>query len=208
MNDFAPLGVYNSNTDPFNRKFDYGPSDDSLPNALKFSGIYRFPSTKVGGVVGKLANGWEFTSIWNWHSGFPFSVFSGYDNSFSGVGEDRADLTTPNVHAAFLNAGRPHGQLISEWFNTSVFAPNQIGTFGNGGKNILRGPGFFDTDWGLLKNTKISESVSLQFRAEFFNAFNSVNLGSPDNILTDSAFGQITSASDPRILQFALKLEF
>lgn len=208
MNDFAPVGAYNSSTDPFDRKFDYGPSDDDLRNAVKVSGIYRFPHTKAGGAAGKLANGWEFTSIWNWHGGFPFSIFSGYDNSFSGVGEDRADLTTTNVQAAVLSPSRPHGQLINEWFNTSVFAPNAIGTFGNTGKNLLRSPGFFDTDWALLKNTKLSERVSLQFRAEFFNTFNNVNFGGPDNILTDSAFGQITSASDPRILQFALKLEF
>ncbi|MGO8787632.1 MAG: TonB-dependent receptor domain-containing protein [Terriglobia bacterium] len=213
MNDFAPIGAYNSSTDPFNREFDYGPSDDALRNVLKFSGIYRFPHAHVGGIADKFANGWEFTSIWNWHGGFPFSIFSGYDNSFSGVGEDRADLTAANIQAAKLSPGRSHGQLINEWFNTSVFAPNAVGTFGNMGKNNLRGPGLFDTDWALLKNTKVTERVSIQFRAEFFNMFNSVNFGSPDNILTDTAFGQITStaaspAGDPRILQFALKLQF
>jgi len=208
LNDFAPIGAYNSNTDPFNRKFDYGQSDDSLPGAFKFSGIYQLPHVNVHGIADKLANGWELTSIWSWHSGFPFSIFSGYDNSFSAVNEDRANLTAPTVQAAVLNPGRPHGQLISEYFNTSVFAPNTVGTFGNTGKNILRGPGFFSTDWALLKNTKVNERISLQFRAEFFNMFNNVNFGMPDQILTDTAFGQITSASDPRILQFALKFQF
>lgn len=72
----------------------------------------------------------------------------------------------------------------------------------------LRGPGMFNTDFALLKNTRISERTPIQLRAEFFNAFNNVNFGGPDNTLTDSAFGQITSANDPRILQFALKLVF
>jgi hypothetical protein len=209
LNDFAPIGAYNSNTDPFNRKFDHGPSDDDLTNAIKFSGLYQLPHANVGGLAGRLVNGWQLTSILSWHSGFPFSVFSGHDNSFSSVGEDRADLTVSNVHMASLDPGRPHGQLVNEWFNTSVFAPNAVGTFGNGGKNFLRAPGFFNTDLGLLKDTKISERVSAQFRAEFFNVFNNVNFSGPDNILTDSAFGQITStSSDPRILQFALKLLF
>jgi hypothetical protein len=213
LSDFAPIGAYNSNTDPFNREFDYGPSDDDLTNAIKFDGVYQFPNAPWKGLAGKLASGWSLSSIASWHDGFPYSVFSGYDNSFSATDEDRADLTVANVHAAELNPGRPHGQLVNEWFNTSAFAPNAVGTFGNAGKNFLRGPGLFDTDLALLKDTKLSERFSLQFRAEFFNVFNNVNFGMPDNILTDSAFGQITStapspAGDPRILQFALKLLF
>jgi hypothetical protein len=175
--------------------------------------IYQFPNVPWKGLAGKLASGWSISSIANWHSGFPFSIFSGYDNSFSGVNEDRADLTVANIHAAELNPGRSHGQLVNEYFNTSAFAPNTVGTFGNAGKNFLRGPGLFDTDLALLKTTKLSERFSLEFRAEFFNAFNNVNFGTPDYTLTDSAFGQITStatspAGDPRILQFALKLLF
>lgn len=208
LNNFAPLGAYSSNTNPFNRAFDYGPSADDLTNVIKFSGVYQFPHANFPGLVDRLLNGWSLSSILTWQGGFPFSVFSGYDNSFSAVYEDRPDFTGTNIHEAELSPSRPHGQLISEWFNTSLFAPNQVGTFGNVGKNFLRGPGFFNTDLALLKDTKISERVSLQFRAEFFNAFNNVNFNNPDSTLTDSAFGQILSAQDPRILQFALKLLF
>jgi len=98
--------------------------------------------------------------------------------------------------------------LVQEFFNVSAFVPNAIGTFGNSGKNVLRGPRFFDTDMGLLKNFRIVERATLQFRAEFFNAFNNVNFGQPQNYLGSSATGQITSAGNPRILQFALKLSF
>jgi hypothetical protein len=209
LDDFAPIGAYNSNTDPFNRYFDYGPSDDDLTHVIKLSGVYEFPKSSKKGLIGKLANGWELTSIVSWQSGFPFSIFSGYDNSFSGIGEDRANFTGSNLSQALLSPDRPHGQLVNEWFNTALFAPNTVGTFGNTGKNFLRGPGLFNTDTALLKNTNLSERYTLQFRAEFFNAFNSVNFnGPPDNILTDTAFGQLTSAADPRILQFALKLLF
>ncbi|MGH9327285.1 MAG: TonB-dependent receptor domain-containing protein [Terriglobia bacterium] len=208
LNDFAPLGAYNSNTNPFDRAFDYGPSADDLTNAIKFSGVYQLPHSALKGFAGRLTNGWALSSILTWQGGFPYSVFSGYDNSFSAVFEDRADFTGSNIHEAALNPGRSHGQLVNEWFNTSVFAPNEVGTFGNIGKNFLRGPGYFDTDLALLKNTQISERFSLQFRAEFFNTFNNVNFNNPDNTLTDSGFGQIHSAQDPRILQFALKLLF
>jgi len=132
-------------------------------------------------------------------------VTSGVDNSLSGVGLDRADFLGGQPS---LDPGRPHGQLIASYFNTALFGRNAVGTFGNEGKGILRGPGLFDTDLGLLKNTKITERLNTQFRAEFFNAFNNVNFSGPSSSLSSSSFGRITSAGDPRILQLALKLIF
>jgi hypothetical protein len=117
-------------------------------------------------------------------------------------------LAVSSISDAILSTGRPHSQLISEWFNTSAFTSNPIGTFGNTGKNILRGPRYADTDLALLKNTKLHDTVSLQFRAEFYNSLNNVNFGMPDGGLLDSGFGQITSAQSPRILQLALKALF
>ena len=98
--------------------------------------------------------------------------------------------------------------MIAQYFNTSVFVKNAAGTFGNSGKNILRAPRFFGTDVGLLKSNRITERVSTQFRAEFFNVFNKVNFNAPSANLSSASFGQITSAGDPRILQLALKLQF
>ena len=98
--------------------------------------------------------------------------------------------------------------MIARYFNTSVFVPNAIGTFGNSGKNILRAPRFFGNDAGLLKSNQITERIGLQFRAEFFNLFNKVNFNGPSTNASSSSFGQITSAGDPRILQLALKLQF
>ena len=83
-----------------------------------------------------------------------------------------------------------------------------LAPLGSSGKNILRGPRFFDTDLGLLKDFAIVERVKLQFRAEFFNAFNNVNFGQPQNYLGSGGTGQITGANSPRVLQFALKLAF
>jgi hypothetical protein len=201
IDDFGPSGL----TDPFNRRFDYGISNDDVPHVVNVSGIWQIPNAPLHGITGRLLNGWELTSLLTWHDGFPFSIMSGRDNSFSGVGADRADYIGGN---ATLPTGRAHGQLISEYFNVAAFVPNAVGTFGNSGKNILRGPGFFNTDFSLIKDFRVTERTAVQFRSEFFNVFNNVNFSQPQNILTSSSFGKITAASDPRILQFALKLTF
>ena len=192
-------------TNPFNRRFDYGVSDDDVKHVIKFSNVWEVPRVNTGPVASKIVNGWAVNSIVAWRSGFPFSIYSGRDNSLSGVGIDRADFLGGK---ATLDAGRPHGELIEKYFETSSFAPNAIGTFGNAGKNILRAPGLFNTDLGVVKNTAITESTTLQFRAEFFNIFNNVNFNGPDNYVSSGQFGRITSAKSPRILQFALKLQF
>ena len=193
-------------TNPFDRRVDHGLSDDDIAHYFKFSGIWELPNAKVAGIPHHILNGWELTSNVNWRGGFPFSVFSGIDNSFSGGrNRTRADFLGGNAQ---LGSGRPHGELIEEFFDTSKFVLNAFGTFGNSGKNILRGPRFFNTDLGLLRTMKVTEHTSIQFRAEFFNIFNNVNFGAPNSRVSAGSFGRITSAFGPRILQFALKLKF
>lgn len=201
IDDFGNSGT----TNPFNRRFDYGTSNDDVPHLFHFSAVWQIPQTRLRGVAGALVNGWGLTGLSTWRSGFPFSVTSGTDNSYSGVGADRADYIGG---PALLDTSRPHGQLIARYFNTAAFTLNAPGTFGNSGKNILRAPRFFGTDVGLLKSNRITERVSTQFRAEFFNVFNHVNFNGPSANVSSASFGQITSAGDPRILQLALKLQF
>jgi hypothetical protein len=176
-----------------------------VPHVINFSGIWQIPNAPLHGIANSLVNGWQLSSLASWRVGFPFSVTSGKDNSFSGVGADRADYIGGD---ASLPNDRPHGQLISQYFNVAAFALNAPGTFGSAGKNILRGPRMFNTDLSLLKNFKLAERASLQFRSEFFNVFNNVNFSGPQASLSSAAKGTITSAGDPRILQFALKLMF
>jgi hypothetical protein len=172
--------------------------------------VWEIPKLHVNRFAGAIVNGWLVNSITTWRSGFPFSIYSGQDNSFSGVGRDRADVTGN----AQLDTGRSHGELITRYFDTSKFVPNAIGTYGNSGKNTLRAPGFFKTDFGAIKNFTIREQMKLQFRTEFFNLFNNVNFSPPGNNLGNGDFtqggdfGVITSAGSPRIIQFALKFLF
>jgi len=214
LNNFGPngqeglFGIYGINTCGCGRSLDYGPDAGDDSKVFRLSGAYALPHIPVKNVVDKVVNGWNLSYITNWQSGFPFTAFAEDDNSFSAMGNDRPDITVANISQTKLNTGRSHAAQINEWFNTADFVPNAIGTYGNIGKNSLRGPGLFTTDLALLKNGKIDERVSYEFRAEFYNAFNNVNLGTPDAGLQDSDFGQISSAGDPRILQMALKIKF
>ncbi len=192
--------------DPFNKNFSRGLSSDDVPHVFRFAAVYALPPTPLRGIAGRFVNGWEISANTSWQAGFPFSVTSGVDNSFSGVGRDHADFLGGNPR---LSQGRPHSQLIAKWFDTSKFTTNALGTFGDTGKNTLRGPRSFGTDAALLKNLPIAGRVGAQFRFEFFNLFNNVNFGNPNATVTSGqAFGQITSAADPRILQGAIKLTF
>ncbi len=203
LDDQSPNGA-NGRTDPFNRALDYGVSSDDFPNVFNFSATWQLPATPFRGLAARLVNGWELTAITNWRSGIPYSIFSNVDNSLSGVGSDRADY----IGGPAMLSGQSRAAFLQEAFNVSAFVPNAIGTFGNSGKNILRGPRFFDTDMGLLKNFAVVERVAVQFRAEFFNVFNNVNFSNPQNYLGSTSTGQITSAGNPRVIQLALKLTF
>jgi hypothetical protein len=82
-------------------------------------------------------NGWELTSLLTWRTGFPFGVYSGLDNSFSGNGSDHAEFIGSSLSEDQLSSGRPHGQQIEQWFNTALFVPNTVGTFATGQRTAL-----------------------------------------------------------------------
>ncbi len=214
LNDFGPngqeyiFGIGGINTCGCGRALDHGPDAGDDSNVFRLSGNYALPRVPIKGAADKAINGWNLSYIANWQSGFPYTAFAEDDNSFSAMGNDRPDITVANISDTKLSSKRSHSALINEWFNTADFVPNAIGTYGNIGKNSLRGPRLFTTDLALLKNGKVGERVSYEFRAEFYNAFNNVNFGDPDAGLQDSNFGQISSAGDPRILQMALKIKF
>jgi hypothetical protein len=92
----------------------------------------------------------------------------------------------------------------AEWFNTSAFQqlqPNgQPQRFGNEGRNVVEGPGFTQWDVAAIKNFRIRESKTLQFRAEFFNIFNQTNYRLPNNDINSRNFGKILGALDPRLI--------
>jgi len=192
-------------TDPFNFRHERGPSDLDLAHRFVASFLYALP--KLGGrnvFLRQVLGGWETNGIVSLQSGSWVNIVSGVDNSQSATNNDRADL----VGNPYLDTSRSRDELIRRYFNTEAFTVNRAGTFGNVGRNILRGPGDATVDFGLFKNFPLTERVRLQVRGEFFNLFNRVNLGNPIGNASAANFGQITSAGNPRVAQLALKLNF
>jgi len=191
---------------PFDRMFNYGLSDFDTPHNFSYWSIWELPNLQRSSrVVKTLFGSWSVNSIWTWRSGTPFTIVSGRDRSFSGVGLDRADL----VGNPFLRSGQSRAQMIDQYFNTSAFELNAPGTFGSSPRNLLRSPRWFNVDFGLARAIPITESVRVQLRGEFFNLFNNVHLNQPGtNISAPSTFGKINSAGDPRIVQVGIKVQF
>jgi len=94
------------------------------------------------------------------------------------------------------------------YFNKSLFSPEPIGQIGNSSRRFFHGPGINNWDMALLKDLRLTESKSLQFRGEFFNAFNHAQFNTPNGNFLNTAFGTVTSAGAPRIGQVALKFIF
>ncbi|MGH9352095.1 MAG: TonB-dependent receptor domain-containing protein, partial [Terriglobia bacterium] len=101
MDDFSDATYL---TDTFNRGLDWGNSSNNIPNILHISGLWDLPKTRITGFAGKLLNGWELTGILGWQSGFPFTVYSGVDNSFSAINEDRAEFLGSSLNEARLSS--------------------------------------------------------------------------------------------------------
>src|SRR5579884_963036 len=187
---------------PFNFASARGPADFDQEFRFSLSAVYALPHLNLTGFSNVLLNNWQINTIVSLYSGLPFTVVSGTDRSLSGIGNDYADIVG--------NPARPAGvSQVQQYFNTAAFAPAAIGTFGDAGRNILRGPGYFDVDASLFKDFLFTERWRLQFRAEAFNIENRPNFQNPNaNVGSQVTFGRITAANDPRVLQFALKLFF
>jgi hypothetical protein len=110
-----------------------------------------------------------------------------------------------------LPSDRSRGEKILAWFDRTAFAYPADGVYGNVGRNALTGPASSNANLGLFRSFSLPfrEGMRLQFRSEFFNALNSVNLASPNATVNAGVrMGRITAADDARIIQLALKLLF
>ncbi|MCC6365582.1 MAG: TonB-dependent receptor [Bryobacterales bacterium] len=191
-------------TNPYNQHFDRGPADYDLRHVFNFSGVWALPIKPASRLANFAIGGWNMTSIVAWRSGFPFTIASGQDNARTGQGSQRADLT--GISPVLANSG--HGAIAAQYLNKAAFAVNALGTYGVLGRGTYRGQRSFNLDYGLHKDFPVREKMRFQFRFEAFNLFNNVNLSNPNSTVTSANFMKITSAADPRILQFALRFEF
>jgi hypothetical protein len=201
-------GSPGSVTDPYDIRYDYGNSDENIPNRFVASATYELPF-QGSGILKPIVQGWQLNTILQYYDGFPFSV-----SSSSGVG----DGLTPRAQLAAGdgNGSLPSGQRrLAEWFNTAAFANATAGTWGDSGRNILQGPGTKNVDFSIFKNTHLTEAKVLQLRAEFFNLFNTPQFNNPGATDGAGTFGKVSSAgSEPvfqrleRQIQLAAKITF
>jgi len=186
---------------PYNVRGDYGPCTYDVPQLFNASIVYS-SQFGHGGLVSHLLSNWTIAPLVRYQSGLPVNPVSGKDNSLTGVGNDR-----PNVIANTMYTGASHG-LFYQYVNPNLYTANPTGTFGDASHNSLRGPGYFDVDLAISREFKLREWMTLRARVEAFNALNHPNFNGPVSNISASNFGQITTASDPRIMQASMKLVF
>lgn len=149
----------------------------------------------------QFVEGWQLAAIVQSQSGNPINIVTS-NSTVNGT----PNTIRPNVDGPINVIGG-----VDSWFDTSVFTP--VPSFGNLGRNVIIGPSFNNTDFSIIKNTKLGEKTRLQFRAEFFDLFNHANFGQPGNLVGSAGFGRIVNTRFPtgesgssRQIQFALKL--
>ena len=201
--------------DNYDIERDYGPANWDIPHRFVASYLYDIPFLKNSPqpVLRFLVGGWQVSGITIWQSGTPVNITFSQDRANIGItGLQRPDLVgsvpdlncQPNTGGATQDVQR---RLINCYDATAFALPAQF-TFGNAGRNILRGPKSLNTDLSLMKNFVISGDVRFQFRVEMYNVFNNVNYSNPNASFGAASFGQITGASDMRRIQLGGKLIF
>jgi hypothetical protein len=206
--------------DAYSPGANYGPSNFNAANTLVGQVVYELPFGRrrqfaLHGPLDQIAGGWRVSSLFQWHGGLPFTpVIQG---SIAG-GID------PGLTAGTLfpeQVGNPHvsNPTINQWFNPAAYANPAPGTFGNARRNGLVGPGFTNVDLSLAKEFVLHEAMTLEIRADAYDAFNHANYANPDanvgyagGVLADTTAGTITGPAggngNLRIIQLGAHFRF
>ncbi|MGH9326276.1 MAG: carboxypeptidase regulatory-like domain-containing protein [Terriglobia bacterium] len=193
---------------PFDLEAEYGRSLFDARHRFVLSYIWQIPLWKQPHNWYEYAFGnWQANGIFTASTGTPFTVYDSSDPSLQGQSPEISGFygDRPNL------VGNPNNgpKTPEDWFNLQAFERvTQPGQFGSSGRNVVQAPGLVDWDFSFFKNFHVAESKSLQFRAEIFNLLNRPNFGVPVNDINSPSFGQIQSASPPRLIQLALKFLF
>jgi hypothetical protein len=225
------------NVDPSLAKMGYGPATFDRTHEFVLTNLWSLPIGRgkallgnIGSAADRILGGWSINAATVWYSGLPFSP------TYNECTQDRdTGPCRPNVVGHVQITGDR-----SQWFTTTGNIPFDVahktqssfdpftgvaisgppvgpwqepapGTFGNAGRNSLRGPGFFQSDIAVAKEIAFTDRVSLRFRADVFNAFNKVNLANPNpcvDCATAAAIQSLGNGAIQRQWQFSLKLQF
>ncbi len=182
-----------------------GPGCD-IRHRFALSGVYTSHALTTNHVARAITRDWRGSVVYQVETGFPLtiSVFGDTANAGTVVGENpiRANLTGKPVFG-------PGTRNSTTWFNPAAFATPPAYTYGNVGRNTVYGPGLQTMDLGIVREFAIAEKARFEARAEFFNALNHTNLGTPNRFVNTASFGSITEVSTPgREIQLSARLSF
>ncbi len=189
----------NSNTmqDIYHPRNNYGTTNLNVPQILTISAIWNLPwFQNAHGLKGFALGGWQYSDITTIQSGF---------NQDPGLSIANQGLATRPDRIASTITGP---KTVQQWFNTGAFAAPPPGFFGNAAVGSIMGPGTVNFDMALYKDFHFAERHTIEFRSEFFNIFNHTNFNGIDPTFGSGTYGQVTSAADPRIIEFALRYQF
>lgn len=170
--------------------------------------VYELPLGKGkaylngGGIISKALGGWQLSGIESCYTGNPLTVTANGTSLNAFDQQQTANQVLPSVgYVGGIGPG-------SVYYNPAAFAAVNTATYGNSGRNIIRGPGVWNTDMSIVRNFSPIEKLKLQFRAEFYNMPNTSHFNNPDVNVNDAAFMQITSSYGERNIRFAIHASF
>jgi hypothetical protein len=185
--------------DPNNRRFDRGNCSTDRRHLANVTWVTETPQF-ANEALRTIATGWKLSGTYRVSSGQPLTLTTSLDRQLSGATGQRPfqQLQDPYCTEKTVNC----------WLNTAAFRQPDLGSLGNIGRFTVFGPGFWGIDAALSRAFRIKENRTLEIRAEAFNLTNSVRLNAPTTNTNTNTFGQILSAQDPRIMQFAMKFVY
>jgi hypothetical protein len=194
-------GTPNINTgfvDPDDIDYDYGTCGSDRRHIFNLTAGVMTPQFD-NTMVRALASDWRVSGIFRASSGSPLTVTVTGDPARTGLSGQRAHMLLDD----------PYGdKSLGNYLNPAAFASPTIGTLGNQERNSFTGPGSRNVDIAIVRGFRFANTQRLEARIESFNAFNWFRWGNPTTNRNSSQFGRITSANDPRVMQFALKYSF
>jgi hypothetical protein len=208
--------AYGEQVNPFNHKLSRALSAFDQTNNFVFSYSYNLPFEKLGGPK-RLTAGWQLSGITRFATGLPVTLYETDDNSLLGTansGPLPIGMDTPLFTGTSIHHEKPRtGSTVAPFFDSSQFVTEPIGTLGSR-RRFFHGPGLNNWDMALLKDTLLTETTRLQFRAEFFNLFNHTQFNAVNGNISGAGsgsafgFGNAMSTQPARIGQISLKLLF
>jgi hypothetical protein len=207
--DFAigNLGISVAPIDSYDLSREYGPAVFDTRHRLAVSNVWELPFGKgrrfntQSRALDFIAGGWQISGIGTWQTGLPIDVKTQTTRVFSFNNQNRPDR--------IRDGNLPSDQrTVERWFDTGAFVDPRDNVLGNAGRNVVTAPGVFNIDAGIGKTFPIGEHRFVQFRSEFFNLTNEVNLSAPTYFVGNPNIGRILGSRDARQIQFALRLHF